>query len=256
MKADIYKRYEVGSTTTGGDTIKEILFASKKFVIFLAQDGRFQCEYDEDSCTECDRSVSEAGSLYVRLKSIGLPKTSLEKGTTLIAAGLSRALESRTPNSKAEYFADAHAFVSTRFNHYAQSTYLLASFVVTLYLVLAIRFPALVAIGTAERAWSCAIGFGALGAFLSVLQRFRLLKVLPFTSPSSLVFDGVVRIALGATFGVVFLLLQRLNVLLGVAAGDENALALFSLIAGINERFVPTLLEHTASTVAASKPDV
>lgn len=246
MPTDVFRGYTVGSSTEDGDTIKEIICASKKFVIFLNQNDQMLSELDEAVCIDCNRSVVETQDLYAQLRGMWLFPSSIKRGTTILAFGLSNALESRKANDTTDFFKDAREYVTTKAAERIQAIYLLSAVASTLYLVFAIPYHHIPFIPAVGEPWSSAIGFGSLGAFLSVLQRFRSIPLRRYASPLFVGFDGAVRIALGAVLGLILILLSQGDLLLGLAARNTYAIAVFAIIAGFNERFVPDLLARTA----------
>jgi hypothetical protein len=74
---------------------------------------------------------------------------------------------------------------------------------------------------------------GSVGAMISVLQRFHSMPVELYTSRAFIAINGCARILLGATFGAVFLLFHKGDMLLEVAEGQAfflYAAALFTAL--------------------------
>jgi hypothetical protein len=242
----IFQNYQVGTTTSSGHTIKEILFFSEKYIIFLNEKDEFRAEYDEKICFESDKSLAEAGDLHAQLEAIRFIKRTKTKGIDLIASALAHAFAVSKESDSRDFFKDAREFIQTKAAELHQAVYLFFAFFTACYFMLCIRFPWLSVAPSME--WVA--GFGALGAFLSVLLRFREIEIRRYTSPSFIACEGMVRVGLGAVFGFVFLILQKANLLLGIASDNQYAIAAFSIIAGMYERFVPELLAKAQQTVA------
>lgn len=84
---------------------------------------------------------------------------------------------------------------------------------------------------------------GVIGTIVSILQRNQSIEVEPFTSKWLLSFQGITRIILGMLFGGTVLIAAKANIALGLANNNTYAIVLLAFVAGLNERFVPDLLE-------------
>jgi len=84
---------------------------------------------------------------------------------------------------------------------------------------------------------------GVIGALVSILQRNRELKPEPFSSVSLLAFQGITRSLLGVIFGSLIVIAAKANIALGLASNSHYAIFIIAFVSGINERFVPDLLE-------------
>lgn len=94
---------------------------------------------------------------------------------------------------------------------------------------------------------------GIIGAVISVLQRSATLEVQQFVPKSQVALQGAVRILLGILFGILLVGAARSGLALGTLAQGTNALFMFGVIAGLNERFIPDLLERVASSQNSPK---
>lgn len=84
---------------------------------------------------------------------------------------------------------------------------------------------------------------GLLGALISVLQRSKDIKVVPFEPLHHIVLQGVVRIGLGCCFGVVAILACKAGVFFELLSSDVKKLLLLAIVAGISERLIPDFIE-------------
>jgi len=84
---------------------------------------------------------------------------------------------------------------------------------------------------------------GLLGALISVLQRSKDIKVVPFEPLHHIVLQGVVRIGLGCCFGVIAILACKAGVLLELLGSDTKKLLLLAVVAGVSERLIPDFIE-------------
>ena len=251
MNDAIYENYKIDSITACGVRIKEILFASDKYIIYIDQNDVLQCEYDDTKCIDCDKSVRDAFYLQGQLNALYISEKNKKIGRELITSALNHALDSRRTNDNTDYFEDARYFIQIKSSEALQCIYLLSALFSAILIIIILEscfsFSRLINIELPRTA--LAISFGAFGALLSVLQRFRKITIRPYASHYSNIIEGFGRIILGSLFGLVFLILANANLLLGVINDNIFAITIFSLIAGFNERFVPDLLEQAQSTI-------
>lgn len=244
------KRYSVGETTPTGATVKEILITSDKCFLFIDEVGELGCEFEETTCVDGDFSIREAMDLYVQMKSSGVPLT---KAIQLVAAALSHALEDRRESDKRDFFVDPRELLITARLEHFQATYLLTSFVTLTVLLLAALLPTLLG-ATKANDIVRAGAFGASGALLSVLLRFRQIVVSKYSSKKYVVIEGIVRVVLGMAFGILFLMLQRGGLLMTVASSNDYATSCLAVVAGFSERLVPSLIEGIEGHLDAKRP--
>ncbi|MEO3725796.1 hypothetical protein ABHN98_14720 [Pseudomonas syringae] len=96
-------------------------------------------------------------------------------------------------------------------------------------------------------------GGGLLGALISVLQRSKDIKVVPFESLQHIVLQGFVRIGLGCCFGVIAVLACKAGVLFELLSADVKKLLLLAIVAGVSERLIPDFIEKISDDGGRSK---
>lgn len=92
------------------------------------------------------------------------------------------------------------------------------------------------------REFALSAAAGALGAALSVSQRFRSIPIDRFASRRFTVTGGVSRVVFGALFGVVFLMFQKSGLILAAIESNSFAISTAALVAGFSERLIPELI--------------
>jgi hypothetical protein len=83
---------------------------------------------------------------------------------------------------------------------------------------------------------------GAVGAWASILSRAAKLVLETFETPTNLQFQGVTRILLGTTFGVVAIVAIKTGQLFPSAADNIWATTLTTFVSGWSERLVPEII--------------
>ena len=234
--------YAVGDKTPEGYTIQEVLSSDlRAFIFFDAKDGlQFMC--DQDLCMESNATGSEAMSLVGQIHALHSSTRTRRQAKRLIAHAMARAFAQRTPNDTRDFFSEARAFILTRRTESTQLTYLAASTSITAVIFLVSTLTGELATINSDLSYWAAATFGVIGAFLSVLLRFRELPITSYSSRLYALYGGFIRMILGGGFGAVLLLLLKAGLLLTIAAKNPAATALCSILAGFSERFVPDLL--------------
>ena len=154
-----------------------------------------------------------------------------------------------------DFFRSARSFIDNKAAQYGQGIYLLFAAGFFLLLTPFLYYPWFPGLDASNKHFAWGIFFGGVGAMLSVLIRFKNTELPRYAEPIVIGISGVIRIALGATFGIVFVLLQKADFLLGgLTKNNGAAIALFAIVAGMNEKFVPDLLSR-AVPAAGDTPD-
>jgi len=141
-------------------------------------------------------------------------------------------------------FADIAEFIETKCREKLQKYYISSTFLCCLlFIFIMVLFSS---IGTESDIWLTNLKsatFGAVGAMISVLQRFKKMQISTYASPSYIVFEGFSRIMLGTFFGVILMLAVKGEILFATYSNNYSALSLFAIIAGLSERLIPEFIE-------------
>lgn len=244
------KIFAIGETTSTGAIVKDIVATSDKCFIYLDQEDRLGCEFAEATCIDGDQSIREAMVLYAQIKSAQFPKLLRDQAIKLICASLSQAFEDRRPNDNRDFFADPREFITTARLEQFQAAYLIAAILTALVAIIASLLPSLLGASAMDEVLNASI-FGAVGALLSVLLRFKQIIVARYASRRALIVEGSVRVLLGSAFGVLFLMLQKGGLLMTIAATNTYATACLATVAGFSERLIPSLMQTLEGGISA-----
>ncbi len=97
------------------------------------------------------------------------------------------------------------------------------------------------------------IAMGALGALISVLLRSNEIELPEYSSLGTHVFHGVSRIILGSISGLALIFLVRGDLVIGVIKDNVWSVAVFGILAGLSERYVPSILEGLGKSSKSSE---
>lgn len=90
---------------------------------------------------------------------------------------------------------------------------------------------------------------GAVGALTSILQRIGSMEFISFHSKWFYFISGMARAIIGYIFGCILFFLVKADILFSVAQTNIWHIMVLAFLAGINERFIPELIERIAPSV-------
>lgn len=221
---------------------REILYAGDGFYLFERDNLLTKESAINDELL--DKAFIEAS--YLSQKSThSLKGDKLHQSNRLIASAFS----SYKNCSDENIFSSAELFIDTQVNDIARVSYLSISVVASVIastILLLIFFYADSLSDPFRKIILCSFA-GVLGATISILQRGKEIRPVPHSSNGLLGFQGGLRIFLGIVFGALVPVCASADIALGLAKDNLNAIFLVAFFAGINERFIPDLLEKNVA---------
>jgi len=180
---------------------------------------------------------------------------------------MARVLGDKDASSALEILKKAQEFLEARATERARAWYLTGSLVVTKSALLIAatlwvsRDYVTAVIG--QGAFEVILGslFGALGAFISIVERSGGIGIDPTAGPFIHYLESGSRIIVGMAGGFLLALAIKANLVLGVTNSINNSHAFYLLVstsAGASERLVPSLIkkvENWGSTVPKKPKD-
>jgi hypothetical protein len=252
-----WKDYFVGGLDRDGDKITSVIDKTDEFCVYMIERFKGKGEDEEKLVWDATEKVASAAyyaavarSLETRIDT-GLLTRYRKYARRLAASCLSIAFEDnlekrkKDGKEKEDYFTEAREFIDTKASEIAQLQYLGMAFSMAfLFSTIIFSIPSLY--GDMYRPL---VGgaFGAIGAFVSVLIRFRKIKIKEYSMTFYTAIRGTTRVLLGFLFGVIFVIIQESGVI-GVGNGNVFSIYTLSFISGFTERFVPELMAKVKST--------
>lgn len=252
--APLWSGWKVDSEDIHGEAIKNITGSSKYYCVYFVKNDWLKWQY-EASCIDRPHLIeAESQILLNRGKSL-LSADDLRQFKRVLSQGLVHAFnDCRSDKDHKEFFKESRAFLTEKSKAKFKLTYFLVStfFVAVLSTIFATVYftkPSILSLNQLH--FLAGASMGAVGAFLSNLLRFdEISKNLAFYSGSSaVVVEGLTRVGLGFGFGGVLVICVKADIILGIANSNQYLIMLGGVVAGVNERFVPSLLAQVEGTM-------
>lgn len=246
---------EVGSTTSSGQIVSEVLGESRVVAVYQTEDGHLRWSYfgnDEIVPDEKKPLLATFDGLMQTIKTY-LSNAHKDDCLKLLGKSLFRALDSDTGQSAPDHFENIASTIEDLAQQNARFSYVFFCFT-ALGIVLALGALSVWAFaldGLWEVGVWCGV-MGAAGAAISVAHRIRDLSIEWKSQMKLLAAEGFARILVGYFFGVLFCLMSKGDLVLGALSENFLALLVFSTIAGFSERFIPELMEKLEARAADS----
>lgn len=250
MTAIMQKQYNVGDElVTCGDKICLIVGQTDRAGVFLIEGDKIRWEYYADNLLpEAGRyATSKYETLWYELSG-STAKTLRRPLIVQIANSLFSALHADNASAIDGHFKAVEESVHYNARANQSFRYLLGALTalgVTALTEVCVGF--LIGVPTDTARFFIAAAAGGVGAIMSVLQRLSSLEIDRHAPLWYAVLQGAARVALGVLFGVFFALANKANIVLGTFAENLYAVAAFSVLAGISERFVPEMIRRMES---------
>jgi hypothetical protein len=257
-KRKYWKDYGVGKKDKDGDLITSIINGTDNIVVYMVEKVKGKGDAEEKLVWDTTSNkynvaalpAANAKRLEIRIDT-ELWRRYRKYARRLVASCLSVALIEDAGKSQAkcnECFKEAEELVDTKIAETTRLLYLLCAFGVTvvvstviLSIPLFYQVQYLPFIGGA---------FGVLGSFVSVLQRFRKIKIDEYSTTIYTSVGGITRTLLGFLFGALFVIAYKAGVF-GISSSsgvtNEYFTYTFAFISGFSERFIPELIAKAES---------
>lgn len=248
--------------------IKVLIYATTEMVVFLDEefdvDWQTTDEYDEEFDKIYSGSLTDWGNIQNQVSVLHavpidfLSQTQRLSFRRMVGEALARGLQGDFGNAKA-MLNHAQAFVQARNEEISRTWFLEASSIcciLILIIALIIIYCLKHGLLNSDIKFQLAISgsAGALGALLSVFQRLTKIPLDPTAGRKLHYYEGSARILTGVVAGWVSQLAVKLGLVLTILA-DKGWPAIFivGFIAGISERFLPSLIKQVETQSLNSK---
>jgi hypothetical protein len=248
--------------------IEVLIYSTPEMVVFLDKeldvDWQTTDEFDDAFDKKHANCLTDWGEIQNQVSVLhGVPINYLSGAQRLsfrrmVAEALARGLQGDFDNART-MLVHAQTFVQARNEEISRTWFLEASSVCCVLIVL-VALLVIVYIkhnsldSTLELELALSGSAGALGALLSVFQRLSKTPLDPTAGRKLHYYEGTARVLTGVIAGWVSQFMVKLGLVLSILA-DKGWAAIFIIgfIAGISERFLPTLIQHV-ETQASSHP--
>jgi hypothetical protein len=242
-----YKAVSIGDTADHGCRVTHIVSVEANYVIYVTDDGK--------AGFECSRGFVSTRSQAIQCHDeivwkcfTALPDRLRRKVLQQEAYALANAFAASDDSIAESYYRNVNRLFEAKVKEYFLFWYLLgfaATFLIGSVAILP-SWHGYFANHSAEVNVAIFAGLiGALGALASVLQRIGTLEFYSYHSLWFYFISGTARAVLGYIFGLVLYFLVKADILFSVAKTNVWYILVLAFLAGINERFVPELIERT-----------
>ncbi|MGW6436733.1 hypothetical protein ACWFPQ_26235 [Peribacillus butanolivorans] len=181
---------------------------------------------------------------------ITLPKKDKQLVNSQLASSLSVAFNSQKNEDVLKGFTKLESFINSRANSHAKFWYI--SYNSILFGAIVLLSLLLYLYSDINKVFIVGAVGGLVGAFLSTLTRIDKLSFDILAPFRNVVLQGYSRLLVGIISGLFIIIASKSNLALGTYSENINSLAVFALISGFSERFVPDLI----STLSTKQVDL
>jgi hypothetical protein len=228
------------------------------FIVYKDKLGELSWEAPQDNKS----SRLKAEVRVLEMMTTYIPNANKERLADLMGGAMASGFDSaHTLEEALKLFEPAREFARRAADTFARSIYLAASawsgliLVALVWVIYGIAYLATGEAVTELRYQFLAVTGGILGALISIAQRSKSIFLTSLLPPSHHKTQGVVRVILGAIFGVLAVLVAKAQLALTLFALNPYSLFILSVMGGISERFVPDVLSRLAVTDDHKKAD-
>lgn len=255
----IWKDWTVDGSDDNGEKIQRVIGSCEYYYVYYGENGWLNWRYSYECICRPHQIVAES-QIILNSGKAGLVSTEeFKRLRLLVATAMIAAFENyREGEVLQNYFLEARKYLDQNNKQKYRQYYFSISTVVTIFLVLL-----LLLVVREQPAWltdnqeHLLVGSicGCFGAYMSVLHRFDTFgqAVEQYKGMYSIVIEALSRLLIGFGFGAIIIVCHKAGILFPNDASNLYFIALAGLIAGFNERFVPTILARADSIVGSRK---
>ncbi|MCI0376499.1 MAG: hypothetical protein L0215_02715 [Gemmataceae bacterium] len=250
-----FTSYAEGDRFKGDTFIEYMIYDDEKFIVFLDQDGfvwyEWNPEFEEQTkkINDFDRIRNRVGVLE-SIDVSHLSHDQLLSFKRLVGDALVCVLREGNAATADENLNQAQQYISARNQEAARFWYVMSGFWGTVGVLLAwIAIAVWLRNRLDDGLVDCLFGAcaGGLGAFLSILTRLGKANLDVSAGMKLHILEGLSRIGVGVLGGVVVTIAYALGLLFSTlqpgSASRDLLIVFISIVAGISERLVPTLIK-------------
>ena len=241
MCASSLGSYGIGDKAKSDREIKMIHGQSVDVLVFEDVDGRINWETREEPLSASHSAVLARFEKLYALTAMVWNKEQQRVLDNALARALFRALSDASQKSAFEHFTAIREEIVKRVLIRARIFYVASGFCFAVALV-AVAVVGAVATEAETRTLLVSMGVGAVGAWVSIVQRAWRLTIESFEPPHYLAIQGATRVILGAVFGVFVVVAMKADWVLTMLNDSSWGIASAAFVAGASERLVPEMM--------------
>jgi hypothetical protein len=242
-----FKAVSVGDPADHGRRVTHIVSTEDHYVIYVTDDGKAGFECTREFVTTRTRAVQCHDEIVWKCFT-ALPDKLRRSVLQQEAYALANSFAASDDSVADAYYKNVNQLFEAKVKEYFLFWYLLG-FAVTFISGSTVILPSWHGY-FGDHSADINVGvfaglIGTLGAFASVLQRIGTFEFNSYHSRWFYLISGTARAVLGYVFGLVLYFLVKADILFSVAKTNVWYILVLAFLAGINERFVPELIEKT-----------
>ena len=245
--------YKKGDLTEAGEVICQIIGSCPYFIVYQGKDVGVRWEVDDNAIPAHLNTCLERYDTIDHLIYFDTPRKertsySISNGSALFLSVTSEDDESRLDSFELIYGRIFNA-IQTR----GRISYVVASTILTTIISLIVCLVYLIYPSHSLFPFLLGWGMGSIGALLSIYHRCNSIVVSPKSCRAQHGFLGVSRVILGSISGMLFVVLVKANLLMGVLEQSIASISILSALSGFSERYFPNLMNNLETSTLTSE---
>ena len=225
--------------------ISTVYGTNDEYAVFIGKDG--ELVFELNGSTE-PRIATIAEMRRIQASSATMPRAVKDQLKEMLGRALSTAFAQTDVKKAEQCFSVAQDFLNKTSHGLTRTRLALYSITaaVVMLVILAIAFSE-ISLRFPQYMYTVvgATG-GTLGALVSLLHRLDRLELPAFLPRRYLGAQVLVRLSIGACFGLIAVVVSKANFALGMFSSQNSLLFLLGVAAGFSERFIPDMLDQMA----------
>lgn len=241
------KSLNIGDIADHGLKVMHIVSEEEDYVVYVTSDGKAGFECLRDFVATRPRATQLHDEIVWKCFT-ALPDKIRRKVLQQEAYALANSFSASDDAAADAYYKSVNQLFEAKVKEYFLLWYILG-FVTTILVggcLIAAPWATYIHTQSHNATMAIAAGItGTVGALSSILQRISSMEFNSFHSKWFYLISGKARAVIGFIFGLVLFFLVKSDILFSVAKTNSWYILVLAFLAGINERFIPDLIEQS-----------